>query len=158
MSLDTYFGIGVTTTLGSHTFEAEEIKAFARKYDPQPFHLDEDAAKRSVFGGLCASGWHTASMWMKYNLMKRQDAQPDRWTGDGPAPVFGLSPGLRNLKWLKPVLAGQTISFTRTGIDHRPAASRPGWRMLTMRGEAFNAAGEKVLEFDSAVLVQVDFD
>ncbi len=76
-SLDEFFGIGVVTPLGSHTFDAEGIKAFARKYDPQPFHTDEEAAKKSVFGGLCASGWQTAATWMKRNLATpRQDAGP----------------------------------------------------------------------------------
>ena len=84
MNLDEYFGIGVTITLGAHRFEPDEIKAFAARYDPQPFHLDEKAAEKSVFGGLCASGWHTASMWMKYNLAKRQDAEPRRWTRSRP--------------------------------------------------------------------------
>lgn len=69
MTLDDYFGIGRTITLGSHTFEADEIKRFAQKYDPQPFHLDEAAAEKSVFGKLCASGWHTCAMWMRHNLM-----------------------------------------------------------------------------------------
>jgi acyl dehydratase len=150
VTLDEFFGIGVTTTLGSHRFGAEEIKAFARKYDPQPFHVDEAAARESVFGRLCASGWHTAAMWMRYNC-----ATPtERWTGPGPQPEFGPSPGFKNLKWLKPVYAGETITFTRRGVDHRPITSRPGWRLLTMVSEAFDAAGDKVLEFESAVLVK----
>jgi len=151
-ALDEYLGIGRTVTLGSHCFGSEEIKAFARKYDPQPFHLDEEAARKSVFGRLCASGWHTASMWMRYNLTKREDAAP--WTGEGPRPEFGPSPGFQDLKWLKPVYAGETITFTRTGMAHRPLASRPGWRLLTLRCEAFDSTGDKVLEFDSAVLVK----
>ncbi len=152
MSLDEYFGIGVTTDLGSQLFEAEAIKAFARKYDPQPFHTDEEAARKSVLGGLCASGWHTAASWMKRNL-----ATPGaRWTGPGPAPQFGPSPGIRNLKWLKPVYAGETVTYTRTAVDHRAMASRPGWRLLTVRAEGFDSTGDKVIEFDSAVLVRVD--
>lgn len=157
MTLDEYFGVGETIVLGTHTFEPEAIKAFARKFDPQPFHLDEEAARRSVFGRLCASGWHTASVWMKKNLEKRMDSEPQRWTGPGPRPVFGPSPGFRNLKWTKPVYAGETITFTRTGLDHRPVASRPGWRLLTIRAEAFDSTGDKVIEFDSSVLVQVEF-
>ncbi len=154
MSLDAFFAIGVTTTLGSHKFEAEAIKAFARKYDPQVFHLDEEAARKSLLGGLCASGWHTAAMWMKYNLATRMgDAA---WTGPGPAPEFGPSPGFRNLKWLKPVYAGETVTFTRTALAHRPVASRPGWRLLTLRSEAFDSTGDKVIEFESAVLVKAD--
>lgn len=153
MSLDEFFRIGTTVTLGTHTFEPEAIKAFARKYDPQIFHIDEEAAKKSVLGGLCASGWHTAATWMKLNLEARMDA--DGWTGTGPAPEFGPSPGFKNLKWLKPVYAGETVTFTRTALAHRPLAGRPGWNLLTLRSEGFDSTGDKVIEFDSAVLVKV---
>ena len=156
MTLDEFFGIGVTTTLGSHKFEADAIKAFARKYDPQPFHLDEEAASKSVLGGLCASGWHTAATWMKYNLATRAATEGRRWTGPGPMPEFGPSPGFKNLKWLKPVHAGETVTFTRTSVAHRQLASRPGWRLLTGRGEAFDSTGDKVIAFDTAVLVKVE--
>lgn len=156
MTLDEYLGIGETTVLGTHVFHPDAIKAFATKYDPQPFHLDEDAAKRSVFGRLCASGWHTASVWMKKNLEKRMDSEPQRWVGPGPMPVFGPSPGFRGLRWLKPVYAGETITFTRTGIAQRPLATRPGWRLLTIKAEAFDTTGDKVIEFESSVLVQVE--
>ncbi|BAV47339.1 MaoC family dehydratase [Mesorhizobium sp. 113-1-2] len=156
MTLDEFFRIGITMTLGSHTFEAEAIKAFARKYDPQIFHIDEEAAKKSVLGGLCASGWHTAATWMKLNLEASMDAEGANWNGPGPVPEFGPSPGFKNLKWLKPVLAGETVTFSRTALSHRPIASRPGWRMLSLRAEAFDSAGDKVLEFDSAVLVKVE--
>ena len=153
MTLDEFFEVGVFTPLGSHIFDAEGIKAFARKYDPQPFHTDEEAARKSVFGGLCASGWQTAATWMKRNL-----ATPGgrRWTGPGPAPVFGPSPGISNLKWLKPVYAGETVSFGRTAVSHRAMASRPGWRMLTVRAECVDSTGAKVIEFESAVLVKVE--
>lgn len=154
MTLDEFFGIGETTVLGTHRFEPDAIKAFARKYDPQPFHLDEGAAARSVFGRLCASGWHTAATWMKLNLEKRVDSEPRRWTGPGPMPEFGPSPGFKNLRWLKPVYAGETITFTRTGVAHRALASRPGWRLLSIRAEAFDASGDKVIEFESSVLVK----
>jgi acyl dehydratase len=149
--LDEFLGIGTTITLGSHRFGADEIREFAKKYDPQRFHVDEQEARRSVFGRLCASGWHTAAMWMRYSLDKRELAD---WTGPGHKPEFGPSPGFRNLKWLKPVYCGETITFTRTGLSHRPLASRPGWRLLTIRAEAFDSGGAKVLEFDSAVLVK----
>jgi acyl dehydratase len=152
MTLDEFFEIGVVTPLGSDTFDAEGIKAFARKYDPQPFHIDEEAARKSVFGGLCASGWQTAATWMKRNL-----ATPGkRWAGTGPAPVFGPSPGIANLTWLKPVYAGETVSFSRTALSHRPMTSRPGWRVLNVRAEGVDSTGAKVIEFDSAVLVKVE--
>ncbi|RUM95913.1 MaoC family dehydratase [Pseudaminobacter arsenicus] len=153
MTLDEFFGVGTTVTLGSHKFEPEEIKAFAAKYDPQPFHLDENLAQGSVFGRLCASGWHTASMWMRYNLAS-QAVEGEHWAGPGPKPEFGPSPGFKNLKWLKPVYAGETVTFTRTGISHRPLTSRPGWRLLTLRADAFDSTGDKVLELESAVLVK----
>ncbi|TPM32889.1 MaoC family dehydratase [Mesorhizobium sp. B2-3-4] len=152
MSLDEFFRIGTTVTLGSHRFEPEEIKAFARKYDPQVFHVDEEAAKNSVLGGLCASGWHTAATWMKLNLETRMGGE---WAGPGPAPEFGPSPGFKNLKWLKPVFAGETVTFNRTALSHRPISSRSGWRLLSLRSEAFDSTGDKVLEFESAVLVKV---
>ncbi|MDQ2704156.1 MAG: MaoC family dehydratase [Pseudomonadota bacterium] len=151
--LDEYFEIGIATPLGSHTFDAESIKAFARKYDPQPFHIDEEAARGSVFGGLCASGWHTAAIWMKRNLAT-PGGRP--WTGPGPAPVFGPSPGVSNLKWLKPVYSGEVVSFSRTAFSHRAMTSRPGWRLLTVRAEGVDSTGAKVIEFDSAVLVKVE--
>ncbi|MBX9466273.1 MAG: MaoC family dehydratase [Aquamicrobium sp.] len=154
MTLDAYFRIGETIMLGSHTFDADEIKAFAAKYDPQRFHMDEGEAKHSVFGGLCASGWHTAATWMKYNLKRREDAGELPWNGDGEAPQFGPSPGFQNLKWLKPVYAGETVTFTRRALAHRALASRPGWRLLTIACEAMDSTGDKVLEFESAVLVK----
>jgi acyl dehydratase len=154
MTLDEYLGIGKTIVLGSHRFDAEEIKAFARKFDPQPFHLDEKSAQSSVFGRLCASGWHTGSMWMRYNIKARNQGAGRDWEGRGPEPEFGPSPGFRNLKWLKPVYAGETVTFKRTALAHRPVASRPGWRLLTIRAEAFDSAGDKVIEFESALMVK----
>lgn len=155
MTLDEYFGIGVTVTLGSHIFEPEAIKAFARKFDPQVFHVDEEAARNSLLGGLCASGWHTASTWMKYNL--KTPKRPDiTWDGPSREPEYGPSPGFRNLKWLKPVFAGETVTFTRTGLAHRALASRPGWRLLTILCEAFDSTGDKVIEFESSVLVKAE--
>ena len=155
MSLDDYFRIGETITLGTHLFEAEAIKAFARKYDPQIFHLDEEAAARSVLGGLCASGWHTAAVWMKYNLLELSQGNGPAWPGPGPAPEFGPSPGFTDMKWLRPVHAGETVTYTRRTLGHRAMASRPGWRILTMTGAGALATGEPVISFDSAVLVKV---
>lgn len=156
MTLDEFFAIGKTIELGSHTFDAEAIKAFARKYDPQPFHVDEQAAADSVFKKLCASGWHTVAVWMKLSIAAGSAASDTDWDGPGPRPVFGPSPGLRDLKWLKPVYAGETVSYRRTVLNHRALSKRPGWRVLSVRGEAFDSTGDKVLEFDSGVLVQVE--
>ncbi|MCO5158153.1 MAG: MaoC family dehydratase [Aquamicrobium sp.] len=153
-TLDEFFRIGETITLGAHTFGAEEIKTYARKFDPQPFHVDEEAAKGTLFGRLCASGWHTASTWMKYNLQHREDVGETPWDGPGPRPQFGPSPGFEKLRWLKPVYVDETVTFTRRATGHRALATRPGWRILTMACEAFDSTGDKVLEFESAVLVK----
>lgn len=152
MSLDKFFRLGETVDIGSYTFEPEAIKAFARKYDPQPFHVDAELAKQSVFGGLCASGWHTAAAWMKCNI--ETEAVTPAWQGPGPKPEFGPSPGFRNLKWLKPVFAGETVRYTRKVLNHRPLATRPGWHVMTIWGEGHDSTGDKVLEFESAALVK----
>lgn len=152
MSLDTYFRVGETVTLGSHTFQPDEIVAFATKFDPQPFHLSEETAKGSVFGALCASGWQTASTWMKYNVRTRLSGEA--WDGDGPAPAVGASPGIKDLKWLKPVFAGETVTYTRKVTGHRALASRPGYHVLTVWGEGHDSTGDKVIEFESAVIVK----
>ncbi|WP_274426549.1 MaoC family dehydratase [Chelativorans sp. YIM 93263] len=156
MTLDTFFRIGETVTLGSHAFTADEIKRFAQKYDPQPFHTDETAAENSVFGRLCASGWHTCAMWMRYNQAEMERATPSVWDGPGPRPEFGPSPGFSNLKWTKPVYAGDTITFTRKTISHRALTSRPGWRLLSLNAGAFNQDEQVVLTFDNAVLVKTE--
>lgn len=154
MTLDHRLRLGETVILGSHTFTADEIKAFAAKYDPQPFHVDEEAAYNSVFGSLCASGWHTCATWMKYNLRHQESERAaGRWAHDA-EPEFGPSPGFENLQWLRPVFAGETITFTRKAVRHRPLASRPGWRLLSLEGEAFNEDGTKVLSFENVVLVK----
>ena len=154
MTLDEYLAIGETVSIGAHRFEAAEIKAFAAKFDPQPFHLDEAAAAGSVFGRLCASGWHTACTWMKYNMASRVDQDQSLWPGPGPAPVFGPSPGFTDLKWPKPVYAGETISFTRTPLAIRARENRPGAYIFTALAEGHDSAGDRVLAFQSAVLVQ----
>lgn len=154
MSLDDFFQLNETVTLGSHKFDPDEIVAFAKKYDPQPFHLSEETAKGTVFGALCASGWHTAATWMKYNVRTGLLKGADAWDGSGPAPSVGASPGFRNLKWLKPVFAGETVTFTRKVTGHRALASRPGYRLLTVWGEGHDSKGDKVIEFESAVIVK----
>jgi acyl dehydratase len=144
---------GVERDLGTHTFEADEIIAFATKHDPQRFHVDPEAAKKSNFGALCASGWHTTAVWMRLNVEDiKNEVQSAIARGEQP-PQFGPSPGFENLKWLKPVYAGDTIRFTRTVNGIKALQSRPGWSMMQMSSAAYNQKGEKVLEFDSAALI-----
>lgn len=153
-ALDTYFRIGERIELGTHEFTADEIVEFAREFDPQDFHVDAEKAAHTLFGGLCASGWHTCAMWMRYNCAARERTIRIPWHSEGSEPEFGPSPGFRNLRWVKPAYAGDRITFFRTNIEYRPVRSRPGWIVLTLKGEAVNQNGDLVLEMENAVLVR----
>jgi acyl dehydratase len=146
--------IGERTELGRHTFTADSIKSFARRFDPQPFHLDEVAAARSHFGALCASGWHTASVWMRLMVehANRED-QAARSRGE-PVAALGPSPGFRELKWLKPVYVGDIISYSTEVIDKRASNSRPAWGLVTIRNGGTNQNGGGVISFVSTVFVE----
>src|SRR5690606_17764988 len=117
--------IGERHEIGRHTFTAEEIKAFAQAYDPQPFHLDEEAAAKSHFGRLCASGWHTAAVCMRLLIDDRKRRVAEMKTRGEPVGLWGPSPGFRDLKWLRPVYVGDTISFTTEFVEARLSQSRP---------------------------------
>lgn len=144
--------IGESHELGSLVFTPQEIVAFARSFDPQPFHMDEDAARKSSFGGLCASGWHTAAGWMAAMVSHRR-RQEAAFGVDG-APRLGPSPGFRNLRWLKPVYAGDRISYRSTVADKRASASRPGWGLFFHHNTGVNQNGETVFSFDGCVFVE----
>jgi acyl dehydratase len=146
--------IGTKTVVGQHTFTAAEIKAFASEFDPQPFHLDEAAAARSLFGRLCASGWHSAVMWLRLAVEQRH-AQEDAQRARGePVAHVGLSPGFRHLKWLKPVYVGDTITYATEVIDKRVSRSRPGWGLMTLRVTGTNQTGGLVLSLLSTAFVE----
>ena len=143
---------GRVVDLGSHHFTREAIIAFARQYDPQPFHLDEEAARNGPFGVLSASGWHTAAGWMKCYVATNQAAEAAlRAQGHVPAPV-GPSPGFTNLRWLKPVTPGDTITYRSTVMARRELNSRPGWGLVFSMNEGFNQKGELVFSFEGKVL------
>lgn len=146
--------IGSTITIGQHLFTAEEIKSFARRYDPQPFHLDELAAAQSHFGALCASGWHTAAIWMKLTIAFRRKQQTEREALGLPFAQWGPSPGFRELKWLKPVYAGDTLTFSAEAIDKRASKTRPAWGLLFSRNVGVNQHGETAFSFVSSVFVE----
>lgn len=146
--------VGEKTEIGSHTFTAENIKSFARRFDPQAFHLDEEAAARSHFGALCASGWHTASMWMRVMVDHDQrEIAAARARGEGVARL-GPSPGFRDLKWLKPVYVGDTVTFSSEVVAKRPSASRPGWGLMTFHNTGANQKDEAVVSFMSVAFVE----
>jgi acyl dehydratase len=147
-------GVGERYEVGCHTFSAEDIKSFARRFDPQPFHVDEDAAKRSHFGALCASGWHTASIWMRLMIEHhRREDEKLRARGE-PVATFGPSPGFRELKWLKPVYVGDTITYVTEIVEMRASNSRPGWGLIVIRNTGTNQQGEPVISFVSTTFVQ----
>jgi acyl dehydratase len=146
--------VGERFEVGHHTFTAENIKSFAERFDPQPFHLDEAAAERSHFGRLCASGWHTAAVWMRLMVEHRRRDDEAMLARGEPVAELGPSPGFRELKWIKPVYAGDTISYASEVVALRPSQSRPGWGLLTLHSTGTNQAGELVLRFLSAAFVQ----
>ncbi len=146
--------IGDLREFGKHTFAAEDIKRFARSFDPQPFHIDEEAAKRSHFGALCASGWHTTAACMRLivDYHKRLAAEMIA-RGEQPAKI-GPSPGFTNLKWLKPVYAGDTVAFASEVFEVRPMASRPQWGVVRMRTTGTNQKGERVYEIENTAFIE----
>lgn len=143
--------IGESHELGSFVFTTEEIIAFARAFDPQPFHMDDAAARSSSFGRLAASGWHTASVWMATMVAhrKRQIAATP-----GKAPRLGPSPGFKNLRWSRPVFVGDRITYSSTVIQTRTSASRPQWGLFFHRNAGVNQHGEEVFSFEGCVFVE----
>ena len=145
--------VGETTELGAHTFAAEEIKSFATRFDPQPFHVDGAAAAQSHFGGLIASGWHTGSVCIRLIVLARlREEEAMRARGE-PVGRTGPSPGFRDLKWPKPVYAGDTITYATEVIETRPVASRPDKGLVFARNTGVNQSGELVFSFISALFV-----
>lgn len=153
----TYFEdlrIGTRVEVGSHTFTAEEIKAFARQFDPQPFHMDEAAAARSSFGALCASGWHTAAICLRLIVTDRQRRQEEMRRRGEPVARTGPSPGLRELRWLKPVYAGDTISFAHEIVELRDLPDRPDVGLRVSRNTGTNQKGELVYSVLSSTFIE----
>ena len=145
--------IGQERDLGSYRFTQGAIVAFAEAYDPQVFHVDPVAARDTLFGGLIASGWHTAGAYMQRLLVTR--ARDYAYTGArGPAPLLGPSPGFRNMRWLAPVRVGDTLRYRTRLTDKRASASRPGWGLAFAHNSAVNQRGEPVFAFDSTVFWQ----
>ena len=143
--------VGQRREFGSFTFTAENIKAFARQFDPQTFHLDEEAGRNSLFGGLAASGWHVGSVCMKLLVAKGQQETAETLAAGGTPAVWGPSPGFRELKWHKPVLAGDTLTFTSEVSEVRTLESRPQWGLIHAYNTGVNQRGELAFSFIAAV-------
>jgi acyl dehydratase len=136
--------IGQRREIGSYTFTAEAIKKFAAQFDPQRFHLDEEEGRKSLFGGLAASGWHVGSACMSLLVADGQRQTKEALARGDKLAVWGPSPGFRELRWIRPVLAGDTIGFVSVVLDKRTSASRPGWGILQIRTTGTNQRGEEV--------------
>lgn len=125
---------GQVLEAGGVSLSEEEIIEFARKYDPQPFHTDREQAERSVFGSLIASGWQTAGLCMRMLC--------DRYLLESAS--LG-SPGVDELRWVKPVRAGDTLHLKSTVLETRASASRPDMGTVRSRSEIYNQNGELVM-------------
>jgi acyl dehydratase len=144
--------IGETGEIGSHTFTRGEILDFARQFDPQPFHLDEEAARASLFGALCASGWHTAAEMIRGIIVTRRQANAEAEAKGVRLATYGPSPGCRDLRWFKPVYVGDTISYRTRLIEKIDLKSRPNRGLLAGAVQGRNQEGEIVFAVTTLVL------
>ena len=137
--------VGTKTKFGSYQVTREEVIEFAQKYDPQPFHLSDEAAAKTHFGRLAASGWHTTAMTMAMvveNLLNTEQA--------------GLgSPGIDELRWLKPVYPGDTLRCETEVLEKSPSNSRPEMGSYRSQMQVFNQHDEPVMRFISIGLIRV---
>ena len=131
------FEPGQVYELGTRLVTESEIVAFAREWDPQPFHIDPEAAKESAFGGLIASGWQTGAMWMRMYV--------DTMLGSRRA----ARPGSKSCRWLAPVRPDDTLSGRLTVLEATPSATRPDRGTIRIRGEMVNQDGVTVMSMTS---------
>ena len=137
------FPVGKVRQFGGITLSAEEIIAFARQFDPQPFHLSEEGGRNSLFGGLCASGWHTCALAMRMVC--------DEYLLETAS--LG-SPGLENIRWLKPVRPGDALRLRTVVLEARPLDSRPHVGLVRTRWEMLNQNNEEVMQMESYGMFQ----
>ena len=131
------FRVGDSFSMGERMVNKDEIIAFATAYDPQPFHIDEEAAQKSIFGGLIASGWHTCALVMRMMV--------DSYLRDSAS--LG-SPGVDNVRWLKPVRPGDTLRAQRHVVETRASQSKPNIGIVKSRWEVFNQKDELVMTME----------
>lgn len=135
--------VGPSGRFGSYEMTKEEIIEFATRFDPQPFHLDDEFAKTTHFGALCASGWHTASALMRMLVDYGKE------TG-----LVSLgSPGLQDLKWAKPVFVGDILSAEREYLDKRLSKSKPGLGLVTFNNYVYNHHNDIVMSVTGTMMV-----
>ncbi|PXW23865.1 MaoC family dehydratase [Paraburkholderia caballeronis] len=133
--------VGARFHSGTYRVEEDEIRQFARQYDPQPFHLDDEAARGTLFGGLAASGWHTAAITMRLLV-------------DGGLPIAGGIVGAgTEITWPKPVRAGDELHVETTVMEITPSRSKPDRAIALCRSDTLNQRGETVQRSDARVVV-----
>ncbi len=133
--------VGQRFTSATYAIDADEIKTFARNFDPQPFHLDEEAAKDTFFGGLAASGWHVAAVTMKLLV-------------GGGGPIAGGVVGAGGeFAWPKPTRPGDVLQVTSEVLEITPSRSRPNRGVVTMRSETRNQQGDVVQVLTAKLVV-----
>ena len=154
MSFFEDYEIGRVTEFGRHQFTADEIVRFASASDPQPFHVSEEAAAKSHFGRLLASGWHTGAVMMRLLVEHRRRRLAEAAERGEPVGRIGPSPGFEDLRWVRPIYAGDVISYRSTVLDKRDWPKRPGWGLVSHRNEGFNQDGELVFAMTGHVLVE----
>lgn len=133
--------VGQRFVTGSHTLTAEAIKAYARDFDPQPFHTDEEAAKDTFFKGLAASGWHTAAITMRLQIES------------GPPVAGGMIGAGGEISWPRPTRPGDELHVESEVKEVTPSKSRPERGFVTLKSETKNQRGEVVQEFTVKLLV-----
>lgn len=146
MAQDLYFedfSVGQQLPTDTFTFSKENAVTFAKEYDPQFFHVDEEAARGSFFGKLAVSGWHTAVVTMRLKTTSKL-----RQVAGG---LVGL--GLDSMKWPRPVYPGDTVHSIITIVDKRPSKSKPAYGVVKYRVETFNQRNELVLEMVTNVIM-----
>ena len=136
--------VGAETEFGSYEVTREEVLEFARKYDPQPFHLSDEEAAKTHFGRVAASGWHTAAMTMAV-IARHVVAHEQAGLG---------SPGIDELRWTKPVYPGDTLSVRGKIVEKTPSRSRPDMGSFRTQTTVTNQDGVTVMRFTSIVLIR----
>lgn len=137
--------VGVASTFGETRVTKEDIIAFAATFDPQPMHLDEEAAKETMVGGLCASGWHSCAMLMRLVA--------EHYLNDRPS--LG-SPGIKDVRFIRPVRPGDVLSARVTCLEKRVSAKRPELGLARVLYELVDAKGEAVVSWDATQLFAAD--
>ena len=144
--------IGEERLLGSHAFTKEAIVAYARQFDPQRFHIDEEAAKDSLFAGLCASGWHTCAAAMRVIVDARTRGLAELAARGEALPPLGVSPGVEKLRWPVATRPGDVVTFYSRVIDKRDT-KRPQWGLIQMRTWGVNQNGREALTMENRAFI-----